>query len=493
MKNTLNEFKSVDALLDALGTNRSDYFSFIRSNRRNLYHTFKVKRKSGDPRQILAPIVPLKSLQRKLIPLLEKLYMPTPAVHGFVMGRSIVTSAERHLKKRYVLNFDLANFFPTITKKRIVGLLVSNRYGLDLKVANFIAHLVTYNGTLPQGAPTSPIISNMMCSRMDSKLRKLAATSFSTYTRYADDITFSTTLKTLSPNLGFTDDDHFEISGDIQLIIKEEGFEINPTKTRLQGSLVKQKVTGIKVNKILNVDRQVIREMRHLLQVWRTKGEGVANTQYLNYHKVFKGSDSSMRNYVIGKIAFISMVRTRTNLDDVIVTNLKIQLTKCLDPDFQLTYEEKIERILTALDGIKKEKTKAASGYKFEEIITSLLRAEDLLIRGPFKAVHNSIQIDGHAYIKHHNYWIECKWIKRPVGTPDLGAFHYKLMCGSPGLRGIFISQLGYKKTADYLNERLHTGNGVIVLGIDQIKKALTSGKRFEDLILSEWHKLASS
>src|SRR5690606_21971561 len=142
-------------------------------------------------RKILAPDDKLKTLQSRIAGLLSKLYEPRKPAKAFIEGRSIVDNAAAHCRKSFVFNVDIKDFFPSITFGRVRGLLISKPYSLSAETATVIAHLSTVSGVLPQGSPCSPVISNMICSSLDRELHSLARKYRATYTRYADDITFS--------------------------------------------------------------------------------------------------------------------------------------------------------------------------------------------------------------------------------------------------------------------------------------------------------------
>ena len=165
------------------------------------YRTFSIPKKNGSSRLIISPNGKLKALQKQLNKILHCVYEPPAPARGFVIGRSIVDNAFIHRKKRWVLNLDLQDFFPSIKFYRVRGLFTSKPYLLPKEVAVLLAKICCYKGTLPQGAPTSPTISNMICRRLDSRLRLLAKKSRASYTRYADDITFSTTLRHFPSNI----------------------------------------------------------------------------------------------------------------------------------------------------------------------------------------------------------------------------------------------------------------------------------------------------
>lgn len=162
------------------------------------YRGFLLKKRSGGNRLIEEPRKKVKLLQLKALEFFSK-FAPKvrPCVHGFVKDRGILTNAKAHWERRptFVLNLDLKDFFPSITFFRVRGLLMSSPFSFSYEIATVFAHLCTYAGKLPQGAPTSPYISNLICRSMDRDLMALASRHRCTYTRYADDMTFSFSVR----------------------------------------------------------------------------------------------------------------------------------------------------------------------------------------------------------------------------------------------------------------------------------------------------------
>jgi len=138
------------------------------------YEVFEIPKKSGGIRTITSPSPILKLIQRRLAEILQNTYKPKPVVYGFVTGKNIVDNARRHKKKSWVLNIDLENFFPSINFGRVRGMLMGKPYNLPDSVATILAQICCFKNELPQGAPTSPIVSNMICAKMDSELQDLA-------------------------------------------------------------------------------------------------------------------------------------------------------------------------------------------------------------------------------------------------------------------------------------------------------------------------------
>lgn len=224
------------------------------------YRTFTIPKRSGGVREISAPDPRLKLLQKKLSDLLNDCLIEiedgfsSPA-HGFKIGRSIFSNAAQHRQRRYVLNLDLEDFFPTIHFGRIVGYFEkSKHFGLNPLIAKILANLLCHKSALPQGAPSSPVISNLLARMLDMQLAKLAKKSRLSYTRYADDITFSTNLKNFPESIARQVGEHdWEIGDDLIRVIRGCGFRINNVKTRMQYKSSRQEVTGLVVNDKVSV------------------------------------------------------------------------------------------------------------------------------------------------------------------------------------------------------------------------------------------------
>ena len=149
--------------------------------RGRMYQHFPIAKGPNSVRMISAPDERLKFLQRKLADKLAELYRPRKPVHGFVAERSVKTNALAHLYRRFVVNIDLKDFFPTITENRVEGMISS--LGIHSRVAEIIARICCNNAHLPQGAPSSPVLSNMICFRLDKELMVFAKEARCIYTR----------------------------------------------------------------------------------------------------------------------------------------------------------------------------------------------------------------------------------------------------------------------------------------------------------------------
>lgn len=283
------------------------------------YKRFEITKKRGGIREIYAPATSLKIIQQKLNQVLQSVYNTKPSAHGFLPGKSILTNALPHVKKRYVLNLDLKDFFPSINFGRVRGLFMHTPYNRNHEVATTLAQICCFNGYLPQGAPTSPIVSNMLCAKLDSQLQKLAKEHRSTYTRYADDITFSTSRPKFPTGLAFFSNDtgKLEIGDELKTTIQENGFEINERKNRLQPYSKRQEVTGITVNLFPNVRRDYVRDLRGMLHAWQVYGldaaEATYRAKYAGKHPEKERDNLSFKKVVQGKLNFLKMVKGENN------------------------------------------------------------------------------------------------------------------------------------------------------------------------------------
>lgn len=196
--------------------------------------------------------------------------------HGFKKKHSIATNAKPHRNKRYVLNIDLDNFFPSINFGRVRGFFIKNRdFQLNQDIATIIAQIACHNNQLPQGSPCSPIISNFIAQVLDVRLVQLARKWHCTYSRYADDITFSTNLKLFPSEIAIKQNDgkdRWTAGIELDTIIRRTGFNINHSKTRMQYKDSRQVVTGLVVNRKVNVISEYYRLARAMSHSLFTTG-----------------------------------------------------------------------------------------------------------------------------------------------------------------------------------------------------------------------------
>jgi hypothetical protein len=232
------------------------------------YTIFEIPKKHGGQRTIKAPINHLKYLQRKLADLLQDCLDEINAmkkredriVHGFIRDRSIITNATQHRRRRWILNIDIEDFFPSINFGRVRGFFIKNRdFGLHADVATVLAQIACQDNSLPQGSPCSPIISNLVFHFLDMRLVKLAKSVGCTYSRYADDLTFSTNKKHFPSEIARSVGDQgpeshlWQLGDALRETIELAGFKINKNKNHVMYCTSRQIVTGLVVNQKINV------------------------------------------------------------------------------------------------------------------------------------------------------------------------------------------------------------------------------------------------
>ncbi|WP_064967251.1 reverse transcriptase family protein [Tenacibaculum ovolyticum] len=297
-------------------------------NTSKAYTEFQIKKKSGGIRTINAPDNHLKIIQKVLAFILQCIFQPHEAAKGFVKGKSIIDNAREHTGKNYVYNIDFKDFFSSIDKARIKGSLKNEPFNLNNKqaLANIISEICCTemdvehknekgnwirikSNVLPQGAPTSPIFSNIICKEVDVKLTGVAKRFNLKYTRYADDITFSSMHNIYQENGDFLKE--------LNRVIKVESFHIKESKTRLKKTGYRQEVTGLVVNDSVNVRKRYVKQIRMWLYYWEKYGYNKAKTIFLRDYIKDKGLLKSMKpnfkNVLSGKLEYLKMVKGASN------------------------------------------------------------------------------------------------------------------------------------------------------------------------------------
>ena len=251
-------------------------------NTDNLYSQFTIKKKNGSDRIISAPDSELKEIQTKLSNLLqdclnnirENLKEDNHFSHGFERKRSIITNAEKHKSKKWVLNIDLCNFFDEFNFGRVRGyFLKNNNFSLNTELSTLVAKIACHQDKLPQGSPCSPVITNLILFSLDRRLSNFCNSVGCTYTRYADDITVSTNKKEFPMEIIKSQDDKsITLNKKFLKEITSSGFKINYNKLRLLDKKNRQEVTGLTVNRFVNVDRKYAKKVRAMAHSLFNKG-----------------------------------------------------------------------------------------------------------------------------------------------------------------------------------------------------------------------------
>lgn len=364
-------FKSLDGFCQLLKVDQDKLLNFLYKRKGSHYLSFSILKKNKTHRSIKAPKRVMKKIQHALLPHLEKYYSPKPSSHGFVKGRNVKTNAQIHSRKRYVFNIDLKDFFESIHFGRVRNLFMAHPFSAPHNVATVMAQICCSDGKLAQGAPTSPLISNMICRKLDSQLQALAKSGKCHFTRYADDITFSftSTAKYLPKDIVEVSEDGRAIPGrELEEIIKSNGFIINSEKTRLQHRTQRQMVTGLVVNEMPNVTREFIRLTSSMINALKRYGPELAEAKYL---EILKGENQRLQprqilrtkdsagdffiKVVKGRLNYIQMVRGR---GDNIYRRLAYEFTVAIgkeNPEFKKSPEEILGNSIFVVNNIIEE------------------------------------------------------------------------------------------------------------------------------------------
>jgi len=252
------------------------------------YKTIRIKKKRGGHRTIRVPSTSLKYIQRWILDnIISQMYC-SEAATGFVPGTSIKKNAERHLNCTCLLNIDIKDFFPSITYEDVFRIF--RYYGYTYKLASCLANICTEDDELPQGAPTSPMLANIRCIKLDRRIKLLCEKYKANYSRYADDIT-------ISGNGGIAN-----IIEAVTEIITDEGFEINEKKTRILFPHQRQEITGLIINNgIIRVPREFKKELKK--EIYYCKKYGPTDHQ-----KHIGDTHSFYKEHLYGKAYYVNMI-----------------------------------------------------------------------------------------------------------------------------------------------------------------------------------------
>jgi RNA-directed DNA polymerase len=252
------------------------------------YQEFHVPKRTGGQRRILAPAPPLKSLQRRILRRVLAKLRAHPSATGFERGHSIVTNARPHVGQEMVIKLDFRDFFASTSAARVARYF--RRIGWDAEAAALLTRLCTHEGSLPQGAPTSPRLSNLVNVGLDARLDRLARLYGMAYSRYADDVTFSgpalmpaprTNPKTAEPDEetpGRVNDVIYRA----EAIVREDGYTLHTSKKFLVARRHhRQVVTGLVVNQKVQLPRRTRRRLRAARHRLAATGKATLTAQQL--------------------------------------------------------------------------------------------------------------------------------------------------------------------------------------------------------------------
>lgn len=321
----------------------------------NRYRVFQIKKKNGSDRIINAPVNGLKSIQKSISDFLQVVYPIHPSAFGFVPLKNVADNALLHVGREYVYNTDLKDFFHSFSRIQVKYALLDNDLNIlpNEKIAFLVAGLCTFNigkdqdverHVLPQGAPTSPVLTNILCRHLDRKLSGLAKRFNATYSRYADDITFSAEINIFQIK---------EFKDELKRIICDsQKLEIQESKTRIQHKSFRQEVTGIIVNEKPNVTKRYIKDLRMYLYLIEKYGVEKATLNYMRDFKKNRPNKSleaiNLRNVLNGKIQYLRMVRGK---EDALTKNLELRFIQAFDikPKINKVKPSELDEILNIL------------------------------------------------------------------------------------------------------------------------------------------------
>lgn len=251
------------------------------------YKLYKLRKKNGEYREISIPNVRLRYIQRWVLDNILYKISVLENVTGFVPKKSILDNAMQHVNKGLVMALDIKDFFPSVNFEKIFNIFYY--YGYTKEVSYCLARICTLDNKLPQGAPTSPYLANIVCKRMDIRIKLLCEQIDADFTRYADDITISGKKNII---------EYLDL---IKSIVVDEGFKINDAKTRAMYKNRQQRITGLIVNEKVNVPKEKIRYLRQ--QIFYIKKYGVTNHLEKNQYRHI-----NIKEHLYGLAYFIRMV-----------------------------------------------------------------------------------------------------------------------------------------------------------------------------------------
>jgi len=279
-----------------------NWLAYAREGR---YHTFERAKANGKVRVIHAPTPKLKTVQRWIAERIVLKTKPHKYSTAFFPGSTLVDNASPHVGRAIVVRMDLKDFFPSIKFNQVRRVFSS--FGYTLQVSRLLANICCYEGHLVQGAPSSPAISNLVAKRLDTRVEGIkkflsrkepeeSRLKFY-YTRYADDLVFSSDQESLLSILPF-----------VRQVVTSEGFAVNEDKLRIMRAARQQKVTGLVVNERLNAPSKQFELIRNVIHGIRHQGVGVAMQRWSEVHGQEIIDAAHFRQILSGKIAFIASV-----------------------------------------------------------------------------------------------------------------------------------------------------------------------------------------
>lgn len=287
-----------------ISTKQLGYLSFwVNSRKKHIYNKVIIKKRSGEDRILLVPTKRLKDIQRKILEHILPYWFEnlTENVTGFIKGKSIFDNAKFHLGKKIILKLDIKNFFPSISQDRVYWMF-KKTFNYNHEISSYLSWLCTFRNQIPQWAPTSPAISNIIAGAIDKRIINYLKhiNSDISYSRYADDMSIS-----------FKDLKKLNIESliiKITKIVEDEGFFFNIEKTKILTNIKCMKVTGLTINwPNISIWRTNYKKMRSMIHHIKTDW-WIKSLQYHNTDNKTRRSLEKFKRIINWKISFINMI-----------------------------------------------------------------------------------------------------------------------------------------------------------------------------------------
>ncbi|HFH3420005.1 TIR domain-containing anti-phage reverse transcriptase [Pseudomonas aeruginosa] len=315
LNRSIAKLSSLDELCGLLGVQKGHllYICYKRSDNAK-YKSFEMRKKRGGFRKIDSPQKGLRVIQNQLAGLLQENIEFKSCVKGFIKERGILDNAALHKKSDWVLNVDIKDFFGSINFGRVRAVFIAKPFEIHPDVATVIAQICCFNNYLPQGAATSPIVANIVASTLDNRIIKHIRNHRLLYSRYADDITIS--AKRIFPRqIAYINDGQTIVGEDLASIFARSGFEINEKKSRLQAKFSRQEVTGLIVNKKLNVPAEYKNKLRTAIHHWVDNPVEAERKYYIDIlglspeEAELTEDGSKLKRNIYGRLSFLALVK----------------------------------------------------------------------------------------------------------------------------------------------------------------------------------------
>lgn len=279
-------------LADFLSLRRKSMFSIFKSDKNRFYEKVSLKKKNGGVRIINAPDELMKSIQRRInYEIVSKLAVSEYAT-AYKSGCNLKNNADKHIGKKYLLKMDITDFFGSIRFEQVYSSVFNTKY-FPKQIGVILTSFCCLNDVLPQGAPTSPGISNLVLKNFDDNIGAWCKARGITYTRYCDDLTFS------------SDNSLYHVYVKVEKMLEDMGFEINKKKTHFVTSATRQTVTGLTVNEKVTVSKEYKRKLRQ--EIYYILKYGAADSL------IHAGADDYIRHGTISVTKYLDIIIGKTN------------------------------------------------------------------------------------------------------------------------------------------------------------------------------------